>query len=1176
MLMSTRLPIAPTRKPLRIGLAILAGMLLCVFLYASLFAPPSHGYGYLLWLLGALSCLIIIILDLFVAARKQLITKAQQEEAIDSLSYAMSFGWMGSWKLNLLTNEITLSKEFMILLGEDPVETTMPFSAYMNKYILPESYDQIRESMDLAMQNRENTEHEASFDHPVRKRNGAIAHIFVRARIMSKNEAFGIARDITELKNAEHALALKEKRFRLLAEYSDDIISEHKPNSEFVYISPSVKKILGYAPEEIEGRTVLEFLHPDDMHKFAPTSQYVDALSARDNLIVRYRMRTRQGGYTWLESIVKPVKTDGRVTGVISTSRDITERKIYEDEVKQNKELLRTVIDSTPDWIFIKDNDFKFRLVNQGFANAMNRQPEEFIGKTDVEMGFPLEAVLGDKEKGIPGFHDDDAEVLQTGKSKMVIEESYILSGRRVTMSVVKVPVLDADKKRVTGILGYAHDISDLKEASEKLLQDEKLRRSLSQASHLLLSNANLEAALGDAMKRLGEDLLADHVEVFTNERAEDSGQWTCTRLLTWKRNGSEVVQHRGQAASTTLFPESPVFKALESRRVFHGDVSNIQSEQIKEYYRKEGVQTLAVIPIFNQQFFWGFAVFRNTQSKKTWSDAEISALEFFSTTLTAAVERKQMEEELIEARNIAEHASLAKSSFMANMSHELRTPMNGIIGFTDLVLTTQLQPAQYEYLLNVKKSAYGLLEIINDILEFSKIESGKMQIDHVQFQLDVLVQESVDILTVKAHEKQLEVICHIDPDLPSRFMGDPTRIRQVLVNLLGNAIKFTPAGEIFISLIIGRSTHLEEGKKIMDILLSVQDTGIGISEEQLKRIFDSFTQADVATTRNYGGTGLGLTISKSLATLMGGNINVASEPGRGSTFTLVLPLEVVDEMPHSHGEEKPPLRNVLVIDDNSTNRWLMQEILRHYGIRCETASGAKEALAILDRVQQNQEPLDLIITDHHMPEMNGIQLVQEMRKRIGTLSQPTILMLSSIEKNEHQETANALGIDRFLTKPVKMHELYELLCSIFNTEYVPKSPLPKVENQLSKGNGASIMVVEDEPVNMMLITEVLGKMGFKVMQAKNGKEAILMLESEKPALIFMDVNMPEMDGYATTRHIRATPGPNQRVPIIALTADAMDGDKENCLRNGMDDYLSKPFQIEDLMELLKSRELLS
>ncbi len=403
----------------------------------------------------------------------------------------------------------------------------------MQQYLLPETYEKLKEILVKAKENRYNTDYEVSFDHPVRRRNGSIAHIFVRARIMNANQGFGIARDITDLKIAETELALKEKRFRLLAEYSDDIISEHKPNSEFVYISPSVQKILGYSPEEMEGRTVLEFLHPEDIHKFAPTSQYLDAFSTRDNLIVRYRMRTRQGTYTWLESIVKPIRNNGKVTGVISTSRDITERKIYEDEVKQSKELLRTVIDSTPDWIFIKDNDFKFRLVNQGFANVMGKSPEDFIGKTDIEMGFPEEAVMGNKEKGIYGFHEDDAQVLQTGKSKMVIEESYMLNGRRMTMSVVKVPVLDADKKKVTGVLGYAHDISDLKEASEKLLQDEKLRRSLASASHLLLSNSNLEAALGEAMKRLGEDLMADHVEVFTNEHLKESHEWQCTRLLT-------------------------------------------------------------------------------------------------------------------------------------------------------------------------------------------------------------------------------------------------------------------------------------------------------------------------------------------------------------------------------------------------------------------------------------------------------------------------------------------------------------------------------------------------------------------------------------------------------------------------------------------------------------------
>ena len=432
-----------------------------------------------------------------------------------------------------------------------------------------------------------------------------------------------------------------------------------------------------------------------------------------------------------------------------------------------------------------------------------------------------------------------------------------------------------------------------------------------------------------------------------------------------------------------------------------------------------------------------------------------------------------------------------------------------------------------------------------------------------------------MDILTVKAYEKQLEIICHIDPELPSKFSGDPVRIRQVLVNLLGNAIKFTPQGEIFISVINSAGMYKKGDQQFLDIDLSVRDTGIGISEKKLNKIFESFTQADASTTRKYGGTGLGLTISKSLAEMMGGDLTVKSEIGRGSTFTLQIPLQVIDEHPQISGEYKPPLRKVLVIDDNGTNRWLMQEIFRYFHIACEIASGPKEALMILDRISRAGEPLDLIITDHQMPEMDGIQLVKEIRNRSLGKLQPTILMLSSLEKNMHQHEAEQLGIHRLLTKPVKMYELYALLCAMFSTPIEENKPVVAIQPEKHIAEAATIMVVEDEPVSLMLITEVLRKKGFDVISATNGRQALDLLKHFEPVLIFMDVNMPEMDGYTTTRHIRKLTGPIRNIPIIALTADAMEGDKERCLAHGMNDYISKPFRMEEIVAVLKNRTLL-
>jgi PAS domain S-box-containing protein len=860
-----------------------------------------------------------------------------------------------------------------------------------------------------------------------------------------------------------------------------------------------------------------------------------------------------------------------------------------------------------------KDLEGRFTFANRRFLEVSHITLDELIGKTDFDL-HPFE--LAQK------YRSDDLAIMEGGEARELIEERAVHNGERAITQTIKAPLYDGEGK-LNGIQISFWDITDRIRAENELQalfaamtdviivynsEGRYLKIAPTNQSNLYLPPADMigktvselfppqqaefflekiqhclnTAKLTSAEYRLNIEGRDIWFSALISRMSEDTVIWVARDITDYKRNERELA--RETKYFETLLTNSPVAIVVMDNdgRIL---LVNPAFESLFGYTSEEAVgvilddlvatpETQVEAARYSQDIMTGsiHGIVRRRRKDGTLVDVELSGVPIIvaGRKLSALVLYHDITE-LVKARREAEAANRAKSQFLANMSHEIRTPMNGVIGMLELALDTKLNPEQIDYLQTSLRSAEALLTLLNVILDFSKIEAGRLELEAINFNLRNAVEDVAYTLANRAQDKGLEMACLIDPDLVATLRGDPGRLRQILVNLVGNAIKFTHQGEIVI-----RAEPREETDNHVVVHFSVQDTGIGIPYDRQAAVFERFTQADGTTTRTYGGTGLGLTISKQLVEMMGGTIGLTSVPGVGATFWFDIRFEKVKPAktgvtgPLTPGPSNLTQARILVVDDNQTNRIVLVKNVEALGSRVDAVPSGAKAIESLRNAQRAGDPYHVVLLDMQMPGMDGEQTARSI-KSDPSIKDVKILILTSMGQRGDASRLSALGCAGYLLKPIKQQVLFDAVLAVLGqTDDAPANLITRHSLSENKPAGARLLLAEDNPVNQKLAVIILQKAGYLVDAVESGVEAVKKIQSYQYSLVLMDVQMPEMDGYEATRQIRAWEAQKGRhTPIVAMTAYAMSGDRELCIAAGMDDYVSKPLEPRVLFNVI-------
>ncbi len=941
--------------------------------------------------------------------------------------------------------------------------------------------------------------------------NGNYIHLqWVSTPDPDTDSLFAIARDVSSEKRHEEQLIISENKFRTFFENSQGLMCTHDLKGNFITVNEAGARLLGYEVSEILGQNLSSII-PNRYHD--ELARYLKEVQEKGKSAGQMVTRHKNGRmHIWMYSNILAEDEKGKY--VIGNSIDISDQYFLQIDLNKSKERL----EQTNQLAKVGAWEVNF-ITNEIYWSDITKTIHE----------VPLD-YIPTLEKGV-SFYKGENSILMNAAIEKAINEgtSYDVEVQIITANGNEKWVrVQGNAEMIDGkcirLYGAFQDIDDRKRIEIEIIRQRKLLDDVLKSAVevsiiatdkngvITLFNSGSEMMLGYSSEEMvgkkNPSIIHDHVEI--------------------KQRAIELYhEYNVEVEGFEVF----VYKAIQ------------EGADQKEwtYIKKDGTKilvSLVVSPIYDEK-------------------NQIIGFLGIATDITEAHKQRI---ELEAAKRLAEQASVAKSEFLANMSHEIRTPLNGIIGFTDLVLKTNLDETQEQYISIVNQSANSLLGVINDILDFSKIEAGKLELDIERADLFEIASQATDIITYQAHSKGLEVLLNISTTLPRFIYTDTVRLKQIIINLLGNAVKFTSKGEIELKINIQEKINDNE----MVLRFQVKDTGIGIHPEKLDKIFEAFAQEDSSTTKKYGGTGLGLTISNKLLGIMNSKLELHSTLGEGSVFYFDIKLKVEfgsEELWNNAND----IKNVLIVDDNQNNRLILKQMLSLNKISSTEATNGIEAIQLLSE----NKKFDVIIMDYHMPYMDGLETIKKIRENFqaNETLQPIILLYSSSDDQKIIKACEEYKVNYRLVKPIKMNDLFHTF------SHLNRPKINQIQNQeeiLTNTTYSKILIAEDNSVNMLLSKTLIKRCmpNSVILEAKDGIEAIEIFEKENPSIIFMDIQMPEMNGYEATQRIRALEQDNH-VPIIALTAGNVKGEKEKCLEHGMDDFIVKPITYETIASFL-------